>query len=114
MTANSDAMPALARRSRISLTRVLIGRSDRAPALECPDERYLVGILEVATDRQSAGDPGDRSDHRLEAVGAVHRGRLALECRVGCHDHLDERLAVSGRGVGPLDQLADAQLVRPD
>ena len=34
--------------------------SDRPPALERPDQGHLVGVLEVAADRQAAGDPGDR------------------------------------------------------
>ena len=50
--------PAFASRSRISATRLLIG-SDRPPALERPDEGHLVGVLEIAADRQPAGDPGD-------------------------------------------------------
>ena len=107
-------MPALARRSRISKTRLLIAPSDRPPALERPDQGDLVGVLEVATDRQAAGDPADHPDHRLEALGEVHRGRLALEGRVGGHDHLDERLAVAGGCVGALEQLADPQPIRAD
>ena len=85
------AMPALASRSRISLTRLLTGRSDRSPALERPDQGHLVGVLEVAADRQAAGDPADDADHRLEPLGEVHRRRLALEGRVGGQDHLVER-----------------------
>ena len=50
----------------------------------------------------------------LEPLGEVHRGRLALEGRVGGQDDLDERLAVARGLVGPLEQLADPQPVRPD
>jgi hypothetical protein len=46
------AAPAFARRSAISARRLLTaGRSDRATALKGPDERHLVGVLEVAADR---------------------------------------------------------------
>src|SRR4029078_2825138 len=108
------AMPALARRSRISMTRLLIGESDRPAALEGPDESHLIGIFEVAPDRQPAGDPGHGPADRLESLGKVHRGGLAFERRVGGHDHLDERLTIARGAVRPLQQLADAQLVRPD
>ena len=36
--------------------------SDRPPALEGADQGHLVGVLEVAADRQAAGDPADRAD----------------------------------------------------
>ena len=87
---------------------------DRPPALERADQGHLVGVLEVAADRQAAGDPADRADHRLESLGEVHRGRLAFERRVGGHDHLDERRAVAGGCVGPLEELADLEPVRAD
>ena len=38
------------------------GGSDGAAAREGPDERHLVGVLEVAADGEAAGDPGDAAD----------------------------------------------------
>ena len=54
------------------------------------------------------------ADDRLEPLGQVHRGRLALEGRVGGQDDLDERLAVARGLVGAREQLADPEPVRPD
>ena len=47
-----------------------------AAAGECPPERDLVRILEVAADRQAAPKPGD-THAAAQAVGDVRSGRLA-------------------------------------
>src|ERR1700675_827328 len=109
----TSAATALARRSRISPTRFDIG-SDRAPALEGPDQRHLVGILEIATDRQPAGNPADEDDAPLEALGKVHRGCLALERRVRREDHLLEWRSVPFRLVGAGQQLPDLESLGTD
>ena len=104
-------MIGLMSRSSASLTRLLTGRSrdlELAPALQRPDEGHLVGVLEVATDRDAARDPGDGADVARQPLGEVHRGRLALERRVGGEDHLLVRLAVAARARPTrLEQLAD-------
>src|SRR5829696_6167138 len=107
-------MPALASRSAISMTRLVTARSDGPAALERPDEGDLVGVFEIAANRQSARDPGDRPDDRLEPLGEVHRGRLTFEGRVGRHDHLDERLPVPCGRIRPIEKLADPELLRSD
>src|SRR5439155_17847511 len=108
------AAPTFARRRSASTTRYRIGRSDRAPALEGPDQRDLVGILEVAADRDAACDPGDRADRALEPLGEVHRRGLALERRVRRDDDLLERRPRRLRLVGAREQLPDAEAVRAD
>ena len=60
-TPRRSAAPAFARRSRISMTRLLIvDPVDGPAALEGSDQRHLVGVLEIAADRDAAGDPGHR------------------------------------------------------
>ena len=44
-------------------------RLDLAATFEGPAERELVGVLEVAADRQAAGDAGDLHAERLEQAG---------------------------------------------
>src|SRR6266550_1479405 len=113
MMPTTSAAAALARRSRISPTRFDIG-SDRAPALEGPDERHLVGIFEIATDGQPAGDPADDDNALLQALGEIHRRRLALERRVRREDHFLERRSVPLRLVGAGEQLPDHESLRTD
>src|SRR5438552_11327640 len=108
------AAPTFARRRNASTTRYHIGRSDLAPALEGPDQRHLVGILEVAADRDAACDPGDRADRVREPLGEVHRGGLALERRVRRDDNLLERHSPRLRLVGARQELADAEAVGAD
>src|SRR5258708_6754745 len=108
----TSAATALARRSRISPTRFDIG-SDRAPTLEGPDQRHFVGIFEIAADGQPAGDPADKDDAPLEALGEVHRGCLALERRVCRENHFLERRSVPFRLVGAGQQLPGLESPRP-
>src|SRR5258705_809711 len=109
----TSAASALARRSRISPTRFDIG-SARAPALEGPDQRHLVGIFEIAADGQPAGDPADKDNAPLEALGKIHRGCLALERRVRREDHFLEWRSVPFRLVGAGQQFPDLESLRTD
>src|SRR5947208_942030 len=71
-------------------------------------ERDLVGVLEVGTDREAAGQPRNRDAGGAfaEQVGDVERGRLARCGRVrGNHD-----LANAVRG-HPSDQFVDVEVV---
>ena len=63
------------------------------PAGERAAERDLVGVLEVAADRQAGGEAGDRDVGRALAqlVGDVQRGRLAGRRRVGGEHDLADR-----------------------
>src|SRR4051812_30748579 len=115
MTPSTSAANAFARRSRISLTRLLMGpRSNRAPALEGADEGDFVRVFEIATDGDASRDSRDRTDDALEPFGEVHRCRLPLKRGVRGDDHLLERVAVALRLVGTRKQLADAEPVGPD
>src|SRR6266481_4534149 len=109
----TSAATALARRSRISPTRFDIG-SDRAPTLEGPDQRHLVGIFEIAADGQPAGDPADKDDAPLEALGEVHRGCLALERRVRRENHFLESRSVALALVGAGTLSPHLASPRPD
>ena len=107
------AASALRSRSPISARRLLTSL-DRPPALEGADEGHLVGVLEVAADRQAARDPADERDDRLQSLGQVHRRRLAFERRIGREDDLLERRPVAGGLIGADEQLADVQPLGTD
>src|SRR3954451_1753466 len=97
-------------RSRAS-DRAPVGASDieQSPSLERSAERDLVGVLEVAADRQAGGDPGDLQAHRPQQPGEVGGRGLPLEVGVGRDDDLGDH------AVGePGHQLTGAQVVRPD
>ncbi len=104
-------MPALSRRRRDLGDEV--AHTARRP-WRARIERDLVGVLEVAADRQAAGDPADDTDDGLEALGEVHRRGLAFQGRVRREDDLLERLAGPRCLVGAGEQLADAESLRPD
>src|SRR3954447_23812838 len=82
---------------------------EQPPPLESATERELVGILQIPSDRQPGGQPGDTQAHRLQQPSEVGGRRLALEVRVRGEDDLRD---LTGRE--PRDQLADPQVVRPD
>src|SRR5690348_6604878 len=57
-------------------------------ALQGLAESHLVRVLEVATHREPAGQPGDPDPEGLEQPGHVHRRGVAFEVRVGGQDDL--------------------------
>ena len=61
---------------------------DLAAAFEGPAQRQLVGVLQVATDRQAAGDARHPHAERLQQPGEVQRGGLALGVGVRAEDDL--------------------------
>src|SRR5215218_108403 len=77
-----------------------------AAAGEGAAEGNLVGVLEVAADRQAARDAGDPDAERREQAGQVHRGRLPLDVGVGGQDHLADPVRLQAG-----QQLPDPQVV---
>ena len=75
---------------------------------ERPPERDLVGVLEVAADREAAREPG-HAHAVAQPVGEVGGSRLARHVRV-CreHDLLDPAL------LDAIEELADPQVGRLD
>src|SRR5256885_11212754 len=63
---------------------------EQSSPLERTPERNLVRVLQVATDRQSAGQPCHFQAHRLDEPGEVRRGGLALQVRVRREDQLGD------------------------
>src|SRR6185437_8985439 len=87
------------------------GGSDikQSPSLEGAAQRHLIGVLQVASDRQAARGPGDPQAHRLYQPSEKRGGRLPFEVGIGgeyqfCHRSVSE----------PRHQLLDPQLVRAD
>src|SRR5439155_24967484 len=78
-------------------------------ALEGLRQRHLVGVLEVAADREAAGDAGDPRREGLEQLAEVDGRGLALHARVGREDDLLDRLALE-----PAQELADLEVLGPD
>src|SRR3954453_17780396 len=79
-----------------------------AAADERPPEGDLVGVLEVAADREAAGEAG-YADAAAQTVGEVRRSCLARHVRIrGEHDLLH---AVS---IDAVQQLVDPQARRLD
>src|SRR5262245_1665661 len=72
-------------------------------------ERHLVGVLEIAADRQPARDARDAHTERLEQPRQIDRGGLALDARVGGQDHFFDLVVLE-----PGQQLAHAQVLGPD
>src|SRR3954469_16039402 len=83
--------------------------SDLAAAFERAAEGDFVGVLEVAADRETARRTSDPHAERLEQPRKVHRGGLTFDVRVRRQDHLRDLLVLDA-----LQQLLDAQLLRPD
>ena len=83
--------------------------SMQPPSLERPPQGHLVGVLEVAADRQPRCQAGDPEAEHLEHPREVAGGGLALEVGVGRDDDLgDDAVAEPG------EQLAHAQVVGAD
>jgi hypothetical protein len=76
---------------------ILYGQSDGAAALEGAAQRDLIGVLQVAADRQPAGQASHGEPHRLDQQGQVGRRGLAL-----------------GVGVGRQNQLLHGSPAKPD
>src|SRR6201996_4374345 len=88
-----------------------VGGSDikQSPSLEGAAQCHLIGVLQVAPDRQAARGPGDPQAHRLYQTSEKRGGRLPFEFGIGgeyqfCHRPVSE----------PGQQLLDPQLVRAD
>src|SRR5690349_3793240 len=88
-----------------------VGGSDieQSPSLEGAAQCHLIGVLQVAPDRQAARGPGDPQAHRLYQPSEKRGGRLPFEVGIGgeyqlCHRSVSE----------PGHQLGDPQLVRAD
>src|SRR6266508_1104899 len=101
----------LAQRRRCVLHRgrLLALEGHLAAAGEGATEGDLVGVLEVAADRQAAGDPGDPDAERGEQTGHVHGGGLALDVGVGRQDDLADPVRLQAG-----EQLPDPQVVGAD
>src|ERR1700744_4346845 len=87
------------------------GGSDikQSPSLEGAAQCHLIGVLQVAPDRQAARGPGDPQAHRLDQPSEKRGGRPPFEVGIGgeyqfCHRPVSE----------PGQQLLDPQLVRAD
>ena len=61
---------------------------DLAATLQGPTEGQLVGVLEIATDRETTCDPADTNTHRLEVLDQQRRCRLSLKVGVRGDDDL--------------------------
>src|SRR3954452_11580540 len=88
-----------------------VGGSDikQSPSLEGAAQRHLIGVLQVAPDRQSARGPGHPQAHWLYQPSEKGRRGLAFEVGIGgkyqlCHRSVSE----------PRHQLPDPQLFRAD
>src|SRR5688572_25397146 len=68
------------------MTRML--RVHLATTLKRPAERELVGVLQVAPDREPGRDAGDLQPERLQQPGQVHGRGLALDVGVRAEDDL--------------------------
>src|SRR5690242_8883520 len=88
-----------------------VGGSDikQSPSLEGAPQRHLIGVLQVAPDRQSARGPGHPQAHWLYQPSEKGRRSLAFEVGIGGEYQLCHR-SVSK----PRHQLPDPQLFRAD
>ena len=61
-----------------------------APTFERARQRHLVGVLQIAADRQPARESGQPNSERLDQPLQVHRCRLAFQVRIrGEHNLFD-------------------------
>src|ERR1022692_3170729 len=82
---------------------------NQPPSFECASQRDLVGVLELAADRQAAGGPGDPDSERLDQPGQVRRRRLAFQVGVGRENQLG-----NGAVGQPRHQFLDPQILGAD
>src|SRR6266542_3145681 len=78
-------------------------------ALEGLAQGDLVGVLEVASDREAAGQAGHPDAGGLQQRGHVHRRRVALQVRVRGQDDLDHAVALDA-----VEELLDAEVLGAD
>ena len=71
--------------------------------------REVVGVLEIAADRDAGGDARDAHAERLQQPRQVDRRRLAFDRRVGGEDHF-----LDAAGADARQQALDLQVVGPD
>src|SRR5665648_249080 len=82
---------------------------DLSPSLEGTPQRDLIGVLQVSPDGQARGQSRHLQSHRDEHPSEVGGGRLPLDVRIHCQDHLGD-CAVGQPG----HQLGDPEVVRAD
>jgi hypothetical protein len=83
--------------------------SELAATGEGAAKRHLIGIFEVAADRQAARRARDADAEWIDGAEEVHRRRLAVRVRVHGEDYFFH--------IRPLqadEELAHAQLIWPD
>ena len=64
---------------RIPFLPVFVLLSELGSAFECPEQGHFINILQVAADRNSAGDPGHTDTGRFDKFADVHGCCLAFE-----------------------------------
>ena len=84
-------------------------QTHRPSAGERPAERHLVGVLEVAADREPRGEAGDPHPERAEHPRQIARRRVPLEVRIGRDDHLLHLARLE-----PAQEPLDIELVGAD
>src|SRR6476646_891139 len=84
-------------------------RSHLSPALERLRQRDLIGVLEVAADRQAAREPSNAHAERLDQGRHVHRGCVPLEVGIRREDALGHVVALD-----TLEQLLHAKVLGAD
>src|SRR5579883_1082236 len=80
-----------------------------APAFEGAAERPLVGVLQVATNRQATCEARDFERQGLEFLLQIVGGVLAFKVRIGSQNHL-----AHGALLHTLQQFLDAQIFWPN
>ena len=86
-----------------------------APALERADQGHVVGVLEVAADRQAAGDPGDRRRRRPSSrsaryIAVASPSSVGLVARMTSSNGSPSRVGL----VDALEELADLEPLGAD
>jgi hypothetical protein len=81
--------------------------SDLSASRQGPGEGYLVGVLDVATDRHPEGESGYTNLVLLEESGQIEGRSFSFHVRIGGQDDLLDTLEA-------LDEPGNAQLIRTD